>query len=310
MENIDNYIQQVKEYIKQNPFLTQDMIVRYVFLDLCKRLSFDMDYIPFGNSRKRQQIYKEGFYPLKVDKCLENNKVICNSGSKLLELILLELNIDIKTVKAKGDIRKYPHVYNIVKTDKEYIVDLQEDMYRVQMHSKTPNYGLNENNKYTISLFEQEQMDRKLGYISNDNYYIDEYLYLLKNDLNYIEDFYEKTKFLLENIDVFKNDTINYINRQWYHVKILELFFNKELFDYEFSTGKIKIIDCYKENNKKIYVNCITVEDKGLTHIFVYNKQNYCYKEIDINYFVNSIEKGLILSKNKIKEVEKILRKR
>ncbi len=310
MENIDNYIQQVKEYIKQNPFLTQDMIVRYVFLDLCKRLSFDMDYIPFGNSRKRQQIYKEGFYPLKVDKCLENNKVICNSGSKLLELILLELNIDIKTVKAKGDIRKYPHVYNIVKTDKEYIVDLQEDMYRVQMHSKTPNYGLNEDNKYVISLFEQEQMDKKLGYISNDNYYIDEYLYLLKNDLNYIEDFYEKTKFLLENIDVFKNDTINYINRQWYHVKILELFFNKELFDYEFSTGKIKIIDCYKENNKKIYVNCITVEDKGLTHIFVYNKQNYCYKEIDINYFVNSIEKGLILSKNKIKEVEKILRKR
>ena len=93
-------------------------------------------------------------------------------------------------------------------------------------------------------------------------------------------------KFLLENIDVIKNDTINYINRQWYHVKILELFFNKELFDYEFSTGKIKIIDCYKENNKKIYVNCITVEDKGLTHIFVYNKQNYCYKEIDINYFV------------------------
>ena len=311
MENIEKYIQKVKEYIKQNPDITEDILIRYVFLDLGKRLSFDLNYIPFGNSRKRQEIYRNGFYPNMVDKCLENNIVICNSASKLLELILSNFGINIKTIKAKGDIRKYPHYYNIVKTkdNGEYIIDLQEDMYRIKMNGVTPNYGLSLDNEIVISRFDQEQMDKKIGYIT-DNYYTDEYLYLLKNDMNYIDNFYEKVKFLLENIEIYENDNMNYIDRQWYHVRILEYFFNEKTFDYNSSLGKIKIVDCYKDNKERIYINCIVVEELKNTHIFIYNKTKHKYQEIELKYFVNSVKNGLIMHRNKIQEVEKVLRKK
>lgn len=310
MENIEKYIQEIKNYISLNPDITEDILIRYVFLDLAQRLSFDLNYIPFGNSKIKQQIYRNGFFVDEVDKCLENNIVICNSASKLLELILSNFNINIKTVKAKGDIRKYPHVYNIVKTkdNREYVIDLQEDMYRVKMHGTTPNYGLSEDNEVIMSRFEQEQIDKKIGYIK-DIYYTDDYLYLLKNDINCIDDFYEKVKFLLENIEIYENSNIDHIDRQWYHVKILEYLFDKNTFNYFNNLGKIKVLNCYKDNKKRIYVNCITVEDKGNIHIFLYNKKKYKYQEIDINYFANSVQKGLVIHKDRIKQVEKLLKK-
>ena len=310
MENIEKYIQEIKNYISLNPDITEDILIRYVFLDLAQRLSFDLNYIPFGNSKIKQQIYRNGFFVDEVDKCLENNIVICNSASKLLELILSNFNINIKTVNAKGDIRKYPHVYNIVKTkdNREYVIDLQEDMYRVKMHGTTPNYGLSEDNEVIMSRFEQEQIDKKIGYIK-DIYYTDDYLYLLKNDINCIDDFYEKVKFLLENIEIYENSNIDHIDRQWYHVKILEYLFDRNTFNYFNNLGKIKVLNCYKDNKKRIYVNCITVEDKGNIHIFLYNKKKYKYQEIDINYFANSVQKGLIIHKDRIKQVEKLLKK-
>ena len=41
------------------------------------------------------------------------------------------------------------------------------------MHGSTPNYGIsNETDKYVISRFEQEEMDRKIGYIDDKYIYI------------------------------------------------------------------------------------------------------------------------------------------
>ena len=314
MENINRYIEEIKKYIKENPDLEEDILVRYVFLDLSKRLSFDLNYISFGNSKKRQELYRNARYTSEIDKCLETNIVICNTAAKLLELILKELGVNIITKTAKGDIRKCPHVYNLItpSTGKdEYIVDIQEDMYRVKMNGRTPNYGLSEDNECVISLFEQEEMDIKIGYIDKNNYYTDDYLYLLKSDINYMDNLYDKLKLILENIEVFENDNINYIDRQWYHVRLLETLFTKETFDYNNNTGSIRIIDCYKdiEGNKNC-INCITVEDKGQTHIFIYNKKEYRYKEIELENFINAIKNGLVLYKSKIKEVEKRLSRR
>ena len=314
MENIDKYIEKVNEYIKSNPGISEDMIIRYVYLDLGRRFSFNMEFIPFGNSKKRQEIYYRGKFASEADRCLESNIVICNSVSKLLEIVLSNFGINIKTIVDEDDLRKCPHVFNVVtpKDGREkYTIDLQEDMYRIQMRSFTINYGLSlKDNRNVISRYDIEQMDRKLGYVSDCSYYTDEYYYLLKNDVSCMDNFYDKVKFILENIEVFENANMSYIDRQWYHVKFLERFFDKREFDYEYGEGKIRVIDCYKDiKDKRIYVNCIVVEHDGLTSVFIYNKKNYKYQELDVNNFCTAIKNGLVIHKAKIKEVERILRK-
>ena len=313
MENIEKYIEEIKEYIKRNPDITEETLIRYVFLDLAKKLSFDINFIPFGNSKTKQRIYKESFGMLKVDEALKSRIIICNSASKILELVLKSFGVNIRSVPAKNDIRKCPHVYNIVTPksgEEEYIVDLQEDMYQVKMHGRTPNYGISERTgKYVISFFEQEQMDRKIGYIDNNNYYTDDYLYLLKSAIMHMDNLYDKLKIVLENIEVLENTDLNYIDRQWYHVRILESLFDKTEFNYMDSLGNIKIVDCYKdfEGNKKP-INCVCLEDKEGTHIFLYNRQKYNYQEINIDNFVKAVENGLVLHRSTIREVEKKLK--
>ena len=231
---------------------------------------------------------------------METNKAICKSISYILEYVLKELEVDIKTVVDPKDARKCPHTYNIItqKNGKQYIVDLQEDMYNIQSHSFTKNFSNSVKNgkSYVISRFEQEQMDRKNGYIDNENYYSDDYLYLLKYDANCIEDFYEKVKFILENIDVCDNPNMGYTDRQGHHKTILEEFFNNKEFNYQDNTGKIRMIDCYKDiNDERHYVNCIAVQAKNGTEIYVYNKKEYRYCQIDIMNFAKAVQNGLVI---------------
>ena len=144
------------------------------------------------------------------------------------------------------------------------------------MHGFTKNYGisLKDSTTMVISRFEQEQMDRKLGYIDDEHSYTDEYLYLLKSDIGFFEDLGEKARFILENIEVFENPQMQYTDRQWYHVRILQQFFTKKEFNYNEGTGKIRIIDCYKEiNGIRRYINCVAVQTVRGTDIYMYNKK-------------------------------------
>lgn len=314
MENITKYIDKVEQYVNNNPGITEDELIRYVYLDLGKRLSFNILFAPFGNRKKRLELYKDGWNLNKVDKCLEENVITCNAVSKILKIVLGHFGVDIE-VEISNELVSFPHVYNIIKPkdgSEEYTIDLQEDMYHIQMNGRTPNYGIGmTSGDRVVPYFEQEQIDKKLGYISDDNYYTDDFLYTLKMDVSYMDNIYDKLKFILENIEVYENSNMWYADRQWYHVKILEHFFNPKEFNYQNGTGKIRAINCYKdrEDNERIYVNCFVLEDRGETHIFLYNKKRCGYVEIDIDDFVQEINRGLVVHNQKIGEVQKRLRK-
>ena len=137
MSNLDDYIEKTKKYIEKNN-LTETEIVRYVYLDLGKRFSFDLDF-NFGKAKDRVQIYRKNnrsFYEL--NECMENNTVICRSVAYILEYILNKLGI--KTISSELDDNKsYPHVHNVVDTAAfgRYIIDLQRDLGYIQSHSRT-----------------------------------------------------------------------------------------------------------------------------------------------------------------------------
>lgn len=314
MENITKYIEKVEQYVNNNPGITEDELIRYVYLDLGKRLSFNLLFTPFGNSRKRREIYKSVQNLAKVDEYFKNNIVICNLVARILEIVLGHFGVDIRIAIDSNELIKYPHVYNIIKSKdsgEEYTIDLQEDMYHIQMNGRTPNYGIDIiSGERVIPYFKQEQIDRKFGYISDDNCYTDDYLYTLKMYISYMDSIYDKLKFILENIEVYENTNMGYTDRQWYHVRILEHFFDIDEFDYHESRGKIKIINCYKnrDDNSITYINGVVLEDNGETHIFLYNRQKCGYVEIDIDNFVQAINHGLVLHKSKINEVKRRLR--
>ena len=64
-------------------------------------------------------------------------------------------------------------------------------------------------------------------YINKENFYADEYLYVLKMYSDFISKLDEKLEFLLENIDIYQNENMQYIERKWHHSFIL----NKTLFN-------------------------------------------------------------------------------
>ena len=315
MNNLDKYVEQIKEYIKTNPEITETEIIKYVYIDLGKRFSFDEKFTPFGNSKSKQNHYK---YHCKnitdLDECMETNLVICKSVSYILEYILKSLGINIITEIDPYDTKKCPHVYNRIfeKSGRTYIIDLQEDIYNIQTHSFTRNFGIDSihsMNNSVITRSKQEKIDKKIGYIAENNYYSDDYLYLLHSVADFIDDFDEKLEFILENIEASKFPNMGYIDRQWHHKRVLEEFFDKKDFDYERNNTKIKILDCYKEvEGKRRYLNCISFQDFDKTKIFVYNKKDFRYHEIDLKNFAIAIKNGLVLHNCKISGLTKILK--
>lgn len=315
MDDLDKYVSEIKEHIKTIPDISEIELIRYVYLNLGRKLSFDETFMPFGNSKSRQNMYKYHSRLKKdLNECLKNNKAICKSLSYILEYVLKSFGVDIKTITDEDDIRKCPHVYNLInqKNGLSYVVDLQEDLYNIQAHYFTRNFGINsiKQMNMVISRRELEEIDKKLGYVTLERYYADEYLYLLCSVADSIDDLNQKAQFILENIDIYDLKNMSYTDIQWHHKTILEYFFNETEFDYQRSTGKIRMIDCYKDiNNVRKYINCIAVFNNEETDIYLYNKSQSRYFKLNIYYFAQALKNGLVIHNCYVPGLNKVLKK-
>ena len=306
MSALSDYIEKVRRFIEQNPDITEDLLIRYVYLDLGRRLSFNSEFRPFGNSKKRQEIYLRSNGDNEINNCLENDTVICLSASRLLAYILNQFGVNIKTVTDKNSSKRWKHVYNIVypkNGGEPYSIDLQEDMYRIQMHGFTSNYGISIKDGITqvIPRPMQEQMDRRLGYIDNEHYYTDDYLYLLKSDFGLLDTFEERARFILENIETFENPKMQYTDRQWYHVRVLENFFSLKDFNYDEDCGRIKFVDCFKiRNGQRMNVSLVTVKKQKGSDVYIYNPKEGGYRQIDLVHIARAVKNGLTIVNGRI----------
>ena len=286
MSKLQEYVEKIKQYVQQHPDMSELEIIRYVYLDLGKRFSFNLNFM-FGNSKTKKQIYSDSKTLYDLDESMESNIIICKSLAYILKYVLKELGTNIIAVTCANDDKTCPHVYNVInlKSGRSFSVDLQNDLPNIQSHSFTTFFGLEsefESEKRVIPRFEIEQIDRKIGYISSENYYSDDYLYLLKSDIGYFESLPEKVKFVLENIDIHENKEMGYFERKRHHENMLkELFSHREMAD-------IHIIDCYQTNGEeKNYKNCIAVDKKkdGID-IYIYSTNECKYEAISLEQFL------------------------
>ena len=293
MSELQQYVKKIKRYMKDNPNISEEKLIRYVYLDLGQRFSFDLKFA-FGNTKTRTKLYRKSANLENLDKAITIGEGNCRAIANVLKYVLRSVGVDVTTEIVDIPYIKCPHVYNVIKQKdgKIYSVDLQEDLERIQSHSFTKKYGLSieDSKKYILKRLDIEKMDRELGYINDENYYADDYLYMLKADLDGFCDFNEKIQFLLDNIDICENKEINYAERKWHHQDILRKVLSKQ------EINKIHMLDCYVEQEgNRTYLNYIAVDNKGKSDIYVYDIQYNGYKKTSLEELANDVKSGLVV---------------
>lgn len=145
MNKLEEYIQELKSEISRRNLKDEIEIIRYVYIDLGRKLDFDMEYT-LGNNATKNRIYNScDFNDDKFCEILETHTAICKSISYLLERILgREFGIDIRTeIESEKYISTGRHVYNSVrlKSGETFVLDLEEDLEYIQTGAKTRNFG-------------------------------------------------------------------------------------------------------------------------------------------------------------------------
>ena len=291
MSNLKNYINNVKELTKE---LNEIETIRYIYLDLGKRFSFDKRFYA-GNSSQKKASYKESGTFEAPEESMTSGIIVCRTSSRILETILNHLGIKTHSYTVYGDPDKnHPHVYNIcsLKDGRVLSFDLQQDLNNIQSRSRTKFFGLNPNQDCEmIPRFELEQIDKKLGYISDKEYYSDSFVEMLKYHANMFDDFYAKVDFVLQNLEIFENRFMEYPERNWYHQRIVgQIFLPKDL-------KKIKFMKCYYKGSsgERDYRNYVGIE-KGEKPIFYrYNDEEGKYDQISYEELIQDEHNGLII---------------
>ena len=230
MSNLDKYIEELTRQIEEFGNLTEDEIVRFIYLSLGRKIAFDTDWLfdadDLGN------IYKKSGTEEKANNFINDDKwsIICKDMAFILSYIGKKAGVNIEVVGSKASNKnRYPHVYNKVtrKDGQEYYVDLFGDLSNIHMNSRTDFFGSKIDSKGDLfSRDELEKMDMKLGYITKDRYYSDDYFDLLKYYISFFESFSDKMKFLLENNSPYIDYNSGYSERKRYIFKDWMHFFD------------------------------------------------------------------------------------
>lgn len=92
MSSLEKYIEKVKEETKNFSDIEK---LRYVYLDLGKRFSFNLDF-SFGNSETKKKIYNKSHKSNELEQSMENNTIICKTSSTIYEYIMKKIRSKYK----------------------------------------------------------------------------------------------------------------------------------------------------------------------------------------------------------------------
>ena len=310
MSNLKAYIEKIKKEAREFSDIEK---LRYVYIDLGKRFAFDLDF-SFGNTKSKQKIYYKSGTLDGIEKGFENNIIICKTLAKIYEYVMNSLGINLKTIVDDSDSRKYPHVYNILKSEdgKTYNFDLQDDMRNIKAHLRTKYFGVQEDNELRtiVSRWELDQIDKKIGYASKDIGYTDEYLDLIKINMNFISDFKQRVQFVLEELEAYSDEKMGYADRRWRMEDMLGCNGQDGLLFSASESNKIHIIDCYKDiQGKRIYKLGVLVDGKGEPDIYLFSEEKNMYEKKNLNEFADFILDGWVNMQG-VQGLKQVLRKK
>lgn len=278
---IDEYVEQLKEYTKDYTDIEK---LRYVYLNLGKLMSFDTEFA-YGTEKTKINMYNNITSDIKyLNKEFENGIIICKSLAYILKYILNKLDIKTDINIYYNECNNYKHINNTVKIDEEiFIIDLQQDLKNIQIHSTTDYFLVDIYEQQCISKNQLKKIDKKIGYITEENPYIEEYLYELKKSIENLE-LEEKVEkiltFLTNYIDT--NSMGYYEIKRAYYSLLLTILLPREKY-------LVRFIDGYKMGIKKEYNLFILVNNT------IYMYDNKKWNKITLYDVSILLEKGYVL---------------
>ena len=138
-----------------------------------------------------------------------------------------------------------------------------------------------------------EEMDYKLGYISDKKPYTDEYYYLLKDYTSKLDSIYEKMNVILENPSPYEDFDLEYFERKRYIINTVIYLLSGE----KEKDWNLEWLDCYyyQDHNMVAKESIYLKEDKDI-YFYEYNEDNKNFNQITAADLSNMISNGLRFS--------------
>ncbi len=168
----------------QNKNLTELEKARYLYIELGKKLQYDINYDTDFEIKERDVYFK----PIDLDN-IQTNSYVCTQISKMYTELLNRAGIQATTEKTNNDI-KMPHVFTSItlKDGRKILTDLTLDLSNIQKGLMTEYFGYLDEDGYTkIDNDELDRIDSNIGYKykmnSNQSEYTDYFIKALKDEL-------------------------------------------------------------------------------------------------------------------------------
>ena len=295
MTNLEKYADELIKNIKKRDNYTEDEIVRYIYFSLGKKIVFDLNWV-YGNDYTRGSIYYQNETPKIADNYASEEKwpMICKSIAYILSYVGKKAGINIETIQDKpSTFNPYPHVYNkvIKKDNSEYNIDLYADLPNIYMNKRTEFFGFTEyTSPRVFSRKKLEEMDYKLGYITDTKNYTDEYYYSLKDYISRLDSIHEKIRVILENPSPYIDFDLEYDERRRYIINSINYLLSNEN-DKEW---KWEWLDCYYFEDCHMYPKeIIYIQEDDNKYFFEYNSENKNFNKISTEELSTLLSNGL-----------------
>ena len=305
MDMFHRYIEWLKQEIFKQGKMSTIGIIRFVYIDLGRRMNFNTDYT-FGNKKKKEEIEREMINSEKVNEYFEERAITCKIISKMLTIIYDEIfaELDYKfNCKLNDDpcdelgvelgngldndpceeliyeccnikdyvIGRRHHYYNeiVFKDGRKFCMDLEEDLEKIQTNTETDNFGLkNVESKEWVDFIDREKLmriDKEIAIYIPWNFYFDK---VIRNCVVSIE---KESLSLKEKLEKFLSQlyVIAEDKKMGYRERML---YHSRIFELAFSEkekNKITLIDYFREseNGKREYNSAIALQTKENKHI-------------------------------------------
>lgn len=295
MTKLEKYADEIIEEIKTKNELTEDELIRFIYFSLGKKVVFDLDWV-FGDEYTKRNIYYKPVTPELLDNYEQDEKwpMICKGISYIMSYIGKKVGLNIEVVKDEPDKQiPFPHIYNKVtkKDGSFYNLDLYLDLPNIYMNQRTEFFGFTNYALPRVFTRKQlEEMDYKLGYITDKKGYTDEYYYLLKDYTSRLDSIYEKMNVILENPSPYKDFDLEYEERKRYIINTIRYI----LWDDDDKYWRWEWLDCYYiKDNKMIPKEIIYLIEDNNTYFYEYNLDNKNFNQISIDNLSKMISNGL-----------------
>ena len=296
MSNLEKYADSIIAKIQEYGDLSEDEIVRFIYLSLGKKIVFDTDWLFGTGDDDFGEIYYNSGTEEKANNFINEDKwsIICKDMAFILSYIGKKAGVNIEIESpCPSRVNRFPHVYNKVtrKDGKEYYIDLFGDLSNIHMNSRTDFFGSRIDFKGNLfKRDELEKMDMKLGYITKDRYYSDDYFDLLKYHISLFKTFSDKMKFLLENNSPYIDSNSGYSERKRYIFNAFNMVIGMgDMHNWEW-------MDSYSfQGTKLIPKEIIFVNENNDIIFFDYSENDNNYKQIDKDELAKKMANGLYI---------------